>query len=240
MHIVVRLKDEPGSLGKVLALLGSHVDLVGSASYSLGDGTAILSGFAKALSAGESASYIERLLLKSGFVSECQVKEDVDGVLVDSFHLGIEAGTGQAYVLIPASGLSHMFEQLVKTFGSGGETILFNQGMSLGKENVRSFERVTGTKLNLDKLIELTPLFSALGWGVGTPTRSGGPELVTIEFADCFECATGGSSRRECAFVRGYLEGSASAATGKELRCEELNCRLKGAKVCEFVLFTRT
>lgn len=48
-QIVVKITDEPGSLGRVLNLLGTKVNLVGMTSYAMPGNAAVVSGFAEVL-----------------------------------------------------------------------------------------------------------------------------------------------------------------------------------------------
>ncbi|MDE1858889.1 MAG: hypothetical protein KGI26_07475, partial [Thaumarchaeota archaeon] len=55
-NIVVHMSDDPGSMRAVLDALGERVNLIGTSSYTLSDGTAMFTAFAEGLSKDETAS----------------------------------------------------------------------------------------------------------------------------------------------------------------------------------------
>ena len=235
-HLVVGLEDVPGALGEVLDLLRAHVNLLGSISYSLGNGKAVWSGFGRAVSNSENAVSLEKLLLSSKVARECEVKESNEGLLVDSFHSGIETEMGESLILLSREGLSHMFGQVARQFGSGGEVLLYTQGHSLGEESARTFVRLLGAA-NAAKMVgDLRPILSASGWGIPTRVSESPPGTYTLRMDDCFECSHGKEATKSCSFLRGYLEGSASAILGRPSSCQETRCRRSGDKHCEFVI----
>ena len=235
-HLVGKLKDVPGSLGDVLALLSKRLNLLGSVSYTLGDGNAIWSAFGEAVNPSESAAALKQILLSSGVVSEFDVTEDDEGLLVDSFHTGIVSESGESYLMMPRNALSHMFDQVVIQFGSGGELLLYNQGTSLGKDVAEFFVRLLGVDLAKRKVAQLRPLLSALGWGVPVRVSEDPPGTYTLRVEDCFECSSGHDVTRGCSFMMGYFAGAASRVIGIEIACKETKCRLKGDRDCEFLI----
>jgi predicted hydrocarbon binding protein len=238
-HIVVRMKDVPGAASEVLSLLSDRIDLIGSQTYSLPDGKAVWNGFARALSRQESGRTLKRLLASSPIVEACEVRESDRGLLVDSYHSGLESGPGRRAVMMPLAGFTHMFDRLVRDFGTGGETILFEEGSALGKSS--------GEYLNshlpsgsLDwKTKALVTMFRAVGYGDPHLKVLSPGKKYSLLFRDCFECSGAVGSRKECGFFRGQLSGTISTLANEEFDSEEVECRLRGATHCQFVVASK-
>ncbi|MBI3858702.1 MAG: hypothetical protein HY296_00465 [Thaumarchaeota archaeon] len=235
-HIVATLEDVPGALGSVLELLRKRVNLIGSVSYSLKGGEAIWSSFGESLSPVETEESLSRLIQSSNLTKEFEVHQSKDGLLVDGFHSGIQTETGESLVMLPREGLSHMFDQVVAEFGSGGELLLYNQGTLLGRDGAEVFIRMLGAEVAKSKVADLRPVFSASGWGIPTRLAENPPGTYTLMVEDCFECSSGHEVARTCSFLRGYFEGSGTAILGILIACEETKCRLRGDPHCEFVI----
>lgn len=238
-QIVVKIGDEPGSLGRILNLLGTRVNLVGITSYAKGNNTAIVSGFTEALSRDETAEKLRGLIMSSGAALDVEVSEGRDGMLVDTFHTGLETD-GESLMLLRRNALSLMFDHVYKLLGSGGETLLFEEGMAIGKANGDAFVKALGAERVRENIDYLRNNLAALGWGrVAAGTTAEG-ETTHILIYDCFECSSNEGPRTGCHFFRGYIIGNRSATFGQELVAEEVKCALRGDDVCEFLLGSKT
>jgi predicted hydrocarbon binding protein len=232
-HVVVKLSDAPGSYRSVLDLLSSRVNLIGTSTYTLSDGTAMFSGFAEALSPKETAERIKKLILGSKVAIEAEVHEGSQGLLIDTFHNGFVVDT-EAYVLLRKGDLAHMFDRVSRILGSGGDTLLYEEGRAMSHWNVESLAKKFGIKRFREEGNVLYRFMSAQGWGEvnGKPGPEKGEFTMTVK--DCFECSGEGAPRRECSFMRGYFAGSANAIYGREFEVRETKCGFKGEKFCEF------
>ena len=233
-HVVARIKDVPGALAGVLDLLTTELNLLGSTSYSIEGESAIFSCFAEALRRSETTDEIQRLLAKSPWVLESWVAESKSGLLVDSFHTGVQVGSGEPYIMFPIAGMADIFEKLVRTFGSGGETILYELGRNFGYDRFDLYRPLLGPEPRT-RVDEAAHIFEALGFGSSVITQS--PDgSIRMVVGDCFECSTPSVIGRSCAFRRGLAAGSFGALIGREVQCQEKKCRSKGDAFCEFVV----
>ena len=234
-QIIVRISDKPASLKPVVDLLAQKVNLINISAYNLDDGTAIFSAFAEALSPGETTSTLERAFSRSGAMKEVEVREGQDGLLVDTFHTGLVAA-GKEYLLMRRDGFGRVLDHIVGLLGSGGVTLLFEEGKAMGRDNAVSLRDEIGSDLDLSLWPYLLKILTAYGWG----TLEFEPGLTISEGAirvgNCLECADTSNVRRGCNFLRGYLEGGAEAATGVPFKSEEVECTLRGGKQCVFHL----
>ena len=235
-HIVVRIRDVPGALGSVLKLLRDHVNLVGSTSYSVkGDG-AIWSGFGKSLSKSETEGRLKRLLERLPLVLECEVKESDHGLLIDSFHSGLEVAPDRPAVVLPLVGVSRIYDHLAEILGSGGQTILFEEGSALGRSSGQYLNARLG-RGRLDwKVKGLLGMYGSYGWGSASLEVKKPGAMFSVMVRDCFECVEAKGVRKSCDFLRGHLASTVSALSGSEFKCEETRCRLRGDPLCEFLL----
>jgi predicted hydrocarbon binding protein len=235
-HIVAKLKDIPGALSSVLELLRDHLDLVNSISYSLEDDGAIWSGFGKSLSKTETEGKLKKLIRRSPMVLECQVKGSDHGLLIDSFHSGIEVAPDRPGVVFPLVGLSRIYDHLARILGSGGETILFEEGSALGKSSGQYLNTLLGHG-HLDwKFKALLGTYSIIGWGSASLEVEKPGARFRVRVSDCMECAGMGKDRRRCNLLRGCLTSAVSTLAGSEFKCEETECRFRGDPFCEFLV----
>jgi len=238
VHVVVKLRDSPGVLAAVLKALGARVNLIGTNSYRVRDGFAIFSGFAETISEAETAQSVMSLVAGLDGVAASQVWESKQGLLVDRFHTGIQSGNGESYILLPAAALAQTFAKVIQTLGSGGETILYLEGMNLATTRFEAYRRMLGPD-PATRIEEASHIYEALGYGSSTITLEHSGRVVRLVQADCFECSGFVKGMNSCAFMRGLAAGSFGAALGKEMNSNEVRCRLRGDSECEFVLSVR-
>lgn len=235
-QMVLRMKNVPGALSSVLELLSSRVDLISISTYNVDRGTAICNGFAKALSKEETSRKLEQLIKKSGIVEDVVVGESDEGLLVNGLGSGLEDNLGRPRTLMTSVGLSRTFDRLVEVFGSGGETILFEEGSALGRANASYARGLIGPELAKRKL---KTIYSSSGaTGLGKITFKGEPSSLDFELKvdGCFECSSKGKVRKSCDWIRGQLSGGLSTYLDAKLACEEVRCRFRGDPACEFRL----
>ena len=227
------MSDAPGSMGEILEALRKRVNMIGTSSYTLSDGTAMLTAFAEALSSKETAASLKEAIGGLEAALETEVSEGRDGLLVDTFHTGILVGDDE-YLLLRRQGLSGVFDHIVKLFGTGGEVLLYEEGKALGRDNAERLAKELGEETVANEAAYLGRVLAAEGWGVNESTTNAGTSELRVTVADCFECSGKGEMRKGCDFLRGFYEGSVEAARGARPKVEEVECRLRGGKHCVF------
>ena len=229
------MKDTPRAYASVLELLGSRVNLIESVTYSVEDG-AIFTGFAEALLPTERPEELGELISKSPVVLDCVVTGSSNGVLVDTFHKGLETSSGDPLIMFRRRGLVRMFDQIAKLSGKEREAVLFKEGVAMGESDGSEILQTWKPGFMVEGFVTLVSLFSAFGWGDATPMDRSDAHKVRISMHDCFECSPARKENRSCSFIQGFLVGSAGTLLGREVRCEEPVCRFKGDDHCEFLL----
>lgn len=234
-QVVVHISDAPGSLSAVLDILSRRVNLYGTHSYTLKDGTAMFSAFAEALTDAETPDKLRSALQGTKATLEAEAREGKDGLLIDTFHKGLVMA-GADYMLLRRDGLDGVFDRIVRLLGTGGEVLLYEEGKAMGKHNAMEEMSELGSDVVLAHVGYLAKQLTAEGWGdTESDTHPGSKEIV-ITVHDCLECAHRGDVRRKCDFLRGYFEGTAEVTRGGPVRAEEIECRLTGGKACVFKL----
>jgi predicted hydrocarbon binding protein len=237
-HVMVKLSDAPGSYSHVLDTLRSKLNLIGTTTYSLSDGSAMFSGFAEGLSPSQTPDEVRALILGSKAAMEAEVKEGREGLLIDTFHTGF-AIDGDSYMLLRTAGLAHVFDRVSKILGSGGEALLYEEGMALGQWDVEAYVRKLGVERVRAQIGALNRILSAQGWGDVKGEDGPGEHEITMNVGECFECSGEGTARKVCSFMRGYFAGAAEAVFGNAYDSKETKCKRTGGDHCEFRLTRR-
>jgi predicted hydrocarbon binding protein len=235
VQVVVKMKDTPRAYATLLELLGSRINLIETVTYSVEDG-AIFSGFAEAQFPTERAEELRKLIAESPVVLDCVVIESSNGVLVDTFHKGLETSTGEPLVMFRRNGMARMFDVIARLSGKEVEGLLFNEGVAVGESDGSEILKTWKPGFMAEGFTTLVSLFSAFGWGNATSMDRSDPGKVRISMDDCFECSPAREENRSCSFIRGFMVGSARTLLGRGVSCEEPVCRFKGDDHCEFVL----
>jgi len=218
-----------------LSVLSKRVNLIGISSYSLGKDKAIFSGFGRVISKGTTAKSLRAEVAESAKVRSCRVWESNRGLAVDRFHTGFQGGVGEPYVIFPAKGLSETFEGIVKVFGTGGSTLLYDLGLDYAKSRAGVYKKMMGAHPE-SRIDELAAIVTALGYGFSQAAFSSDYKTLTLTSKECFECSTPSPSGRRCSFLRGMAAGIFGPLFDTEILSEETNCRHAGSDHCEFVL----
>jgi len=235
-QIIVRIRDVPGALSNVLERLRDRVNLISSFSYSLDDGTAIWSGFGRALSPSETTEKLKRYLIGSSFVKDSRIEASTKGLLIDSFHTGLKDMIGVPRIVLSTSALRRMFDDIVKVLGSGGSTMLFEEGQSMGRNNGSFVKKLVGPDIARQKARDLLGIYGAMGWGLPTMYEWNPGRRLRLSIDSCFECDGALRNRTTCDFQRGHLVGLLSTFYDVALECNETKCRARGDPGCEFEL----
>ena len=235
-HIAAEIEDVPGSLNSVLELVSGQIDLKNTISFSHDKGLASWRAFASAVDEGTTADSVKLRLMRSPFVKSVEVAEGKDGLVVNKTSSGPSLGPGEPLIVLSIGGMNSVFNHMVRVFGTGGESILYGEGHSLGQANGRFLKEYLGNGLAKNSLDELAGLYSSFGWGIVEMMDDGHGSTVTARVRDCFECASAEGVETRCNFFLGHFKGTVSILYGFELAGSETRCRRRGNEFCEFEL----
>ncbi len=235
----VELKDVPGALASVATLLSkAGVNVLSGFTAFRAKGPTLWGFFAEGAREDLSASRLKKVIEKSQSVRWSEVREGNEGLVVDSIHFPLKLNTGERVIVGRIEVFVNMFKRLREMYGSAGETILFEQGVASGESDGRALVETFGQELARESILELSMLYSSLGWGRPELLDfSANPFSASIRIYESFECGMQKSQRPVSQFLRGHLCGLASVLFEKRVKCEEARCSAQGNGYCEFTLF---
>ncbi len=234
-EVMVNLKDELGALADVaerLAAVKVNV-LEGFISSPRPDATGAWCFFATG-GQGLAAAEVQKILAESPFVVGAKVREDWNGLIMDTLAFPLTWNTGDRAIMLRAEFFTYMEKKIREVFADGADTLLYLIGLEHGRPtwlnlaNQLPLQEKEGTAHSLQ-------IYGAVGWAV--------PELkafdaerktASVVMRENFECMGRKSSVGTSHFVRGHLAGAFTAIFGKEVKCEEVRCIAKGDEACEF------
>ena len=144
------------------------------------------------------------------------------------------------HVLQPAIGQVYLHDLLLKKFGEGGKSVVYEAGRGTAKDvadelynkfKVKGLESVSLWQ-NLIELNGLAKIKSV------SPKEGGRVvvEATSIIAKNVVEKQGKSKGRRIDVFLAGFLAGVFSQIYGKELRCDEIKCIAEGEPFCLFAV----
>ncbi|MDG6929559.1 MAG: hypothetical protein JRN39_06175 [Nitrososphaerota archaeon] len=126
-----------------------------------------------------------------GLPSVLDIKvEDKKEMLYESFMFPITTGGGTRVSIMPATQWIALLKLTLEKFGSGGATILYEQGVSIGKDLAEKLTRRLGGSPDRDTMMEnLKGLMKSSGRGI---LKMSGPEdRIGVEVTDTLVAYSG-------------------------------------------------
>ncbi len=234
-HIIFELRNQPGTMAGVGSLLERFDIRMLQGFASSEGGRAVWGIFAEEGGRPVDLQELEGALRSSPFLIDATIRESKDGLLVDSEHFPLTLGAGDRIVIMRTNLLSGMFKRLRTLFGSGGNVVLYEEGLEYGKEAAEMWMGRVGRRFVVEHAERLLQIPSSVGWA--RVALEGPPDgrTATVRLWDSFECSGQKSDACYSQFVRGYLCGLFRAVTaGTAMECTETSCVAKGDGFCEF------
>ncbi|MDG6985212.1 MAG: hypothetical protein JRM73_00505 [Nitrososphaerota archaeon] len=174
-------------------------------------------------------------LKPSPLVPKIEVEQAQEGLLVESGHFPIVMSGGERLVLMRADLFTLMIAELKKTFGSGGNVILYQMGYTYGESAMKKLISLAGKSFVQKNFRELGEIYTALGWGKPLDMASN-PAMseVTIRIENSFECKDQRSAAPISHFLRGHMTAVMDTVWGKRYASSETRCISCGEEYCEF------
>jgi len=235
VHIMAELVSKASAVTEVLLRLKAKVEFVGVSAYSSGEDTITFSGIGKLRSSSDTPQSVRALISHLEFVRRSEVTGSKKGLLIDRFHTGFQVGDGEPFLMVPTAVLASTFEAVGQAFGSGGETILYNQGKAYSVARWAGISRALGPTAKA-RLEEVAAMTAAVGWAIVEIRHMPGTSVVEVVNHDCFECSGIAKGGHGCPFLRGMAVGLIESAFGTRVTSQETRCREDGADACVFVL----
>ena len=121
----------------------------------------------------------------------------------------------------------HVVVSFINTIGDVAKGTFYRAGLETGREFVKNY------KINEKNLDKVSEIFSQMNWGkIKIDLKK-----LHIVIDNSFEArAIGKSKECSCYFLKGFVAGLLSTILNKDLKAEEVKCKSKGDKYCEFKL----
>lgn len=237
--VSIDMKSDPGALASITSILSNSgiTALGGFISMSPDSYTGVWGFFAES-EKGVRASQLKKFIDSSPYVTGSNVVEGTEeGLVVDTIHFPLKLNSGETMILARKEVFSDMFKRLGEIFGTGGETIVFEEGEATGESDARRLIEVFGKDLAQQSIPELSNLYLTLGWGRPELVRFNAiPFSATLRLYDSFECEGQKSTKPHSYFIRGHMTGLINTIFQKKVNCIETKCSALGDTFCEFVL----
>lgn len=236
-QVIIEMKDVVGAMAGVATIMASlKVDMRQSVTHSLPDGTAVYNAFVVFKDPSVTTGQLVQKLVHSPLVLNARVIEGRQGAVLDTATFPVN-WQGRRVVILAQPAMARMLESVRRTFGSGGDVVLYQEGTDYGKDLAKFFIGMFGREFLLVNYDYGVNILASTGWGIPeiVDTKNGFPDL-TVRLSSCLECTGVEQGRVACSFVRGVLAGVFSTIAESPLQCEELYCHGRGAPYCEFRL----
>jgi predicted hydrocarbon binding protein len=236
--VSIDMKNDPSALASITSILSNAeiTVLSGFTSMNAQTDTGVWGFFAES-EKDVRASQLKQLIDSSPYVTDSSVVEGTDGLVVDSIHFPLKLNSGEMMILARREVFSDMFKRLGEIFGTGGETIVFEEGEATGESDGKRLIEVFGRDLAQQSVPELSNLYLTLGWGRPELVRFNAiPFSATIRLYDSFECSGHKSTKPNSYFIRGHMTGLINTLFQKKVNCVETKCSALGDAFCQFNL----
>ena len=240
--LAVKLKNVPGALGDVATRIGKaglNILVTNDCSPPEG-GEFTLSFFVEPKEAAAGEEEIRKAVMASPHTTECLVKKSESRLLVDDFAFPLMYFPSGRGVILPQSGLTAMFQDIMQTFGTGGESILFRAGHSAGARGTDDIAKAVGEEELARHAQSFVSLYSALGWGrMEVYEASADLASYKLKLSRGFESEGTKAQKPSCHFTRGLIAGSTERIFGEPVVCVEERCVGAGDPYCLFAVSRR-
>jgi predicted hydrocarbon binding protein len=182
-------------------------------------------------------SDIARAINSSPPVLSSLVQESHNGLLLDTIQFPILQSSGVRAIVISQEVFNGIFTAVRKKFGSGGDVIIYDEGLAYGENQGKLLFSFFGKDRIMESLQELVKLYQTVG--IGRPLASKfdlNKPSGMIRLYDSLECEGQTSKAPYSQFIRGHICGLANIMYGRQMKCKEVACVACGDKYCEFQL----
>ncbi|MDG6901931.1 MAG: hypothetical protein JRM80_08215 [Nitrososphaerota archaeon] len=229
-------KNVPGSLLELLTEISkSKLNILSVTTSAIPDAESATLTLVVEASPDVTLRDVKSKLRPSALVPSIEVEPAHSGLVVEDGHFPIIMSGGERLLLMRADLFVPMTASLKKTFGTGGDVILYQMGYSYGETAMQKFIALMGRDYVQENFRELGKVYTALGWCKPTLTKLS-PEQgeVEVEMEDSFECSGQRSMVRGSQFLRGHMTAVMDVAWRKEFSSEETECISRGDGRCKF------
>jgi predicted hydrocarbon binding protein len=240
---LVRAKDEPGVLRKILNILAKHKARLKYLAYFMSFGSENVKNalfFLDLTDCKITPETIASEVRKSQFVMSIQIIEpNIESLIADSISNPLLMG-GERAVIMRSSGYKGLIKGIRERFGSAGEAFLYYNGVEIGIEYGKS-HRNLGQKLGITDPARIfeditLSMFNCVGYGFARMVKLTAESSYMVgRVYNSFECELGrGATEPYSRLLRGMIVGVLTTLFDTKMTVEETKCIAKGDPYCEF------
>lgn len=239
--VVVKGKNVPGALGDIATRMGkAGLNILVTNDLSVPESTDSTVSFVLETRGEGAEEAIRKTVTSSPFVVDVWVKRSDSRLMIDDFAFPLMFYPSGRAVIFPQTGISAMFRDTVRMFGTGGESILFRAGFSVGTTGTDDIMKAMGGDTQLQHAASFMGLYRALGWGrLELLEASDDFRRFKLKLSQGFESDSAKSNRPNCHFTRGMISGSCERLFGSPVVCVEEKCAAAGDPFCVFSVSSR-
>ncbi|MBS7630031.1 hypothetical protein KEJ47_00400 [Candidatus Bathyarchaeota archaeon] len=232
-EFLIVLENVPGAIAKVSSTISSFNANIWSGFHAtideLGGAWAFFLEAPPSVSVDSLVKKIEALKE----VKELRFRKLDKTEYFDVFFFPLCIG-GNRVIILTHEAFQDIKQHLIELLGTGGESILFNEGLKVGNTILRNIPATL--KINNEKLNFLKDFLRATGWGI-IEYQELNPLRKTGEIYMCNHIEIGPKYSKRCHFIRGILTSFLRAIFDDEgLSLVETECIGAGASKCVFKL----
>jgi predicted hydrocarbon binding protein len=236
-QISATLKDDPSSVSNILQFLSplGKIKRVEVERPDAGGAYDIVMYF-EAVNASVSKQDVRDAIASSPFVVSSAIEQSHNGLLLNLLQFPIRLTSGFRAFVINQEVLNGMLSSIRKKFGSGGDVIIYDEGLALGEEQGKTLVKLIGRNQTIESATDLVKLYQSVGLGRPVDFElNASLSRVGLSLYDSLECQGQRSKVPYSQFIRGHVCGLAAALFGKQMKCAEVRCIATGDAYCRFV-----
>ena len=179
---------------------------------------------------------LKEFLKNDPFIIDVEIKETgIEGFGAETFHQSLTL-FGQRVIILTHHAILGLIRGFYERFGEDASNLLYLQGLGVGKEAIKRYKELFGTKELILKAHEI--LLSVIGYTKKAKFTKVNEEDYNLTLDGLIECEIlkGLKSGKTCHWYRGIVTGFFSDLMGKEYKAEEIKCINKGDKECVLLL----
>lgn len=238
----LEIRNRMGDLAAVSSLLAEGKFDILNGSFFRGDNGApgFWQVYVLPLKPATTSDELGKLLTACPDVLSFEIKESKDGFLVDSLTFPIKLSSGQRAMIIRNEIWNSMLQKTREKFSSGGDVIIYDQGVTAGRVSGKDLVRELGREKISRQLDQVVAWYQSLGWGKASVLSfRPSPLNLVIRMSESAECYGQKSPKPTGHFVRGHIIGVIEEIFAIEARCIETSCLAMGNDCCQFVIDQR-
>ncbi len=235
-QIAFRSPLQVGPLGQVwTALIGMGVKIRHTTMYSTDGNTGIWNVFLDSEDYGLTSKALRSKLESVSILSSLRITQG-DELVADQLFFPIVGSTGNRLMILSQVAFQGMLTKMDSVLGTGESVIAYQEGRAIGAAQGEGIMSLVGGD-SRKHLGEIAKVLTAMGAGICEIVEMDLDNLhFVLRLRESLECQGKTSEQPRGYWLKGILEGGASALLETPMVCQERKCLAVGDPYCEFEL----